>query len=260
VISRPTGGGLLVVATVIVVTAALLAPRIPQPQSYHLFADARGWLGIPNFGDVASNVAFAVVGVWGLLVLVRKTNSVNFVDSLERWPYVVVFAGFMFTAFGSAYYHMVPDNARLAWDRLPMTIVFAGIVAALIAERLSVRLGVALLPFLSAIGVASVLQWRASELRGAGDLRFYAAVQIYAMLFVCLAMLLPARYTRSWDWGVAGGYYLLAKVLETADRQVFSLAHLVSGHTLKHMAAAAAGYWILRMLEKRKPLPARIAG
>jgi len=72
-------------------------------------------------------------------------------------------------------------------------------------------------------------------------------------------MLLPARYTRSWDLGVAGSFYLLAKILETADRQVFSLGHLVSGHTLKHLAAAAAGFWILRMMEKRRPLAAAMA-
>jgi hypothetical protein len=29
--------------------------------------------------------------------------------------------------------------------------------------------------------------------------------------------------------------------------------HFVSGHTLKHLAAAAAGYCILRMLQKRQP-------
>jgi hypothetical protein len=53
---------------------------------------------------------------------------------------------------------------------------------------------------------------------------------------------------------VVVGFYVLAKILETADRQVFGLGRIVSGHTLKHLAAAAAGYWILRMLQKRTPL------
>jgi len=44
----------------------------------------------------------------------------------------------------------------------------------------------------------------------------------------------------------------LAKVLELLDRPIFELGHVVSGHTLKHLAAAAAGYWILRMLVKRQ--------
>ena len=33
--------------TVIVAAVALFLPRIPQPQSYHMFADQRSFLGIP---------------------------------------------------------------------------------------------------------------------------------------------------------------------------------------------------------------------
>ena len=68
-ISRRTGVWVLVGFTVAVATAAVLAPRIPQSQSYHDFADRRALLGIPNFGDVASNLLFAVSGAWGLLFL-----------------------------------------------------------------------------------------------------------------------------------------------------------------------------------------------
>jgi hypothetical protein len=34
------------------------------------------------------------------------------------------------------------------------------------------------------------------------------------------------------------GFYVLAKAFEALDRQIFQLGHLVSGHTLKHLAAA----------------------
>jgi len=54
----------LLAFTIAVVVVASLVPRIPQPQSYHDFADQRAGLGIPNFGDVASNLLFAVSGVW----------------------------------------------------------------------------------------------------------------------------------------------------------------------------------------------------
>jgi hypothetical protein len=50
---------------------------------------------------------------------------------------------------------------------------------------------------------------------------------------------------------VVVAFYVLAKILEETDKQVFALGHIVSGHTLKHLAAAAAGYWILRMLTSR---------
>ena len=143
---------------------------------------------------------------------------------------------------------------RLVWDRLPMTITFMSLVAAVIAERMSVRLGLWLLPVLLLVGLASVWQWDWSERHGAGDLRFYAAVQVYAVLVVLLVLLFPRRYTRAFDFGLVIGFYILAKVLESYDRAVFAVLHVVSGHTLKHLAATAAGYFILRMLQRRRAL------
>src|SRR5215470_7204656 len=93
--------------------ASLLVPRIPQPLSYHHFADQRGWFGIPNFGDVSSNLLFLIAGLAGLVFLSRKSSLNAFVDPRERWPYILVFLGLVLTAFGSAYYHWAPDNARL---------------------------------------------------------------------------------------------------------------------------------------------------
>ena len=255
-LSQRTGSVLLMAATLVVILAALFAPAVPQPGSYHHFADQRGWLGFPRFGDVASNVPFALIGIWGLTYLVGSGSTRKFIDPLERFPYGLVFLGLLLTAFGSSYYHLAPDNARLVWDRIPMTVVFMSLVAAMIAERVYVQLGLWLLPFLLALGVGSVLQWYGSELRGAGDLRWYAAVQVYAMVVLLTVLLLPARYTRSSDLLVVAGFYVLAKAMESSDQLVFSWGHLVSGHTLKHLAASAAGYWILRMLQRRQPLPA----
>jgi len=155
------------------------------------------------------------------------------------------------TAFGSAYYHLAPDNQRLVWDRMPMTTVFMSMVAAVIAERISVRAGLRLWPWLLAVGIASVEQWHFSEVHGHGDLRFYAAVQIYSGLVLLLALFLPSKYTRSTDLGVVVAFYVLAKILESTDKIIFSRGHIISGHTLKHLAGAAAGYSILRMLHKR---------
>ena len=251
----------MIAITIVLGVVDFLLPRIPQPRSYHLFADTRGLAGIPNFGDVVSNAGFAIVGVWGLTFLLRLDTgrrSQHFVDGRELWFYRIIFAGMLLTAFGSSYYHLQPDNARLVWDRLPMTIVFMALVGGLIAERISLRVGLWLLPLLLLIGAGSVLQWYWSEVRGVGDLRFYATVQAYAVLFLLLALLLPARYTRSSDYLVIAGFYVIAKLLETYDRAVFRALHVVSGHTLKHIAAALAGYWILRMLQRRRPLHAAI--
>jgi hypothetical protein len=254
-ISRRAGAWILAGFTLAIFVAAVMFPRTPQPQSYHDFADQRAWLGVRNFGDVSSNLLFAVAGVWGLVFLGSRTGVSCFLDKRERWPYVAVFLGLLLTAFGSAYYHLAPDNARLVWDRLPMTIAFMGLVAAMIAERISVTAGVYLLPFLLAMGGASVAWWWHTERMGAGDLRFYAAVQVYAVLVLPVLLLLPARYTRSGDLLVVFGFYVLAKIFETFDRPIFSLMdRAISGHALKHLAAGAAGLWILRMLSRRAPL------
>src|SRR5215467_1399145 len=242
---------LLLTVAVVIATIAHLLPPIPQPLAYHNFADQRPWLGIPNFGDVASNLPFAIVGIWGLIFLFGP-GAQKFSDARERWLYVVMFSSLILTAFGSAYYHLAPGNARLVWDRIPIMMVFMALLAAVVAERVTVTAGLALFPLFEIVGVGSVLVWRAGELQGHGDLRFYAAVQVYAILILLLSLLFPPKYTRGADFAAVVGFYVLAKILEESDRQVFALTHFVSGHTLKHLAAAAAGYWILRMLQKRK--------
>ena len=258
-ISKRAGIGLLFAITAALIAVGFLLPRIPQPQSYHLFADQRRFAGIPNFANVVSNLPFAAVGFWGLVFLLRADSAKHFLNRRERWPYLIVFAGLVLTAFGSSYYHLQPDNASLLWDRLPMVIVFMSLVAAVVAERISLRAGLWLLPILLLLGTGSVMQWYLSELSGAGDLRFYAGVQVYAVLFLLVALLLPARYTRGSDFTIVAGLYVLGKVFELLDERIFRLGHIVSGHTLKHLAAAAAGYWILRMLSRRRacraPLP-----
>lgn len=254
-ISQRTRIGLLLSLTLVVVVVFLSLPRFAQPLSYHHFADQRAFLGIHNFGDVASNLPFAVIGIWGIAFVLLSNPATlreHFLDLRERWPYLMVFVGLALTAIGSSCYHLNPDNTRLVWDRIPMTIVFMSMVAAVISERVSVRAGLCLLPLLLLGGVGSVLQWYGSELRGAGDLRLYAAVQVYSGLVLLFALLLPARYTRGWDFGVVVALYVLAKVLEVLDRPIFDAGHFVSGHTLKHLAAAGAGYWILRMVQNRQ--------
>jgi hypothetical protein len=244
---------LLLVTIAVALVFSLLRP-FPQPQSYHSFADRRSVFGISNFGDVASNLPFAIGGVWGITFLTSAAASPHFIDQRERWPYLIAFAGLTLTFFGSSYYHLHPDNARLVWDRLPMTLVFMSIVSVIIVERISLRAGLWLLPLLLLTGIASVLQWYASELRGAGDLRFYAAVQAYSAVVLLVALLFPSRYSRGSDFAVVVGFYALAKTLELLDKPILDFGHVVSGHTLKHLSAAAAGYWILRMLQKRRTI------
>ena len=236
---------------------ALFVPPIPQDLAYHRLADTRPFLGVPNALNVLSNAAFVLVGVLGLRFVLAADAAPGhaFQDPRERWPYVVVFGGLLLTGFGSAYYHWEPDNSRLAWDRLPLAITVMGFLDATIADRVGVRPALRLLGPLVALGVVSVGYWHITEQRGAGDLRLYALVQFYPIVAVPLLLwLLPPHYTRGGDLLAAAVIYALAKVSELLDGWLFSIAGLVSGHTLKHLLAALAGYCVLRMLERRRPI------
>lgn len=222
----------------------MLGP-VTQDPAYHHFADAHVRLGIPNGADTLSNVAFLLVGVAGLLFLWRRRFE-------ELRAYQVLFGAVTATAFGSAYYHLAPDDARLVWDRLPMAVGFMALVAAVTGERISSALGRRLLLPLVAAGLASVVYWAS-----VGDLRPYLLTQYGSIAFVlALAACCRSRYTQGWVIVLAVGIYVLAKLCEAYDRQIYALtAEAVSGHTLKHLLAAAALYAILRSLARRSLRP-----
>jgi len=241
-------GGLAALAA----AALVLVPAIPQDPAYHRLADSRAWLGIPNALNVLSNTGFLLVGALGL-AYVAAGASPAFREPGERWPYVVFFGGLLLTGFGSAYYHWEPGNARLAWDRLPLAITLMGLLAATIAERIGVKSGLWLLGPLVALAAGSVIYWHWTEQRGAGDLRLYALVQFYPLVAIPLMLWwLTPRYTSGGNLLAAAATYAAAKGPELLDGWILSATRVVSGHTLKHLLAALAGYWVLRMLGHRR--------
>jgi hypothetical protein len=177
-----------------------------------------------------------------------------FIQPRERWPYLVLFIGVVLTCFGSGYYHLAPDNARLVWDRLPITLGFMGLMSAVVCERISRTTGLRLLPLFLALGVASVFYWYWTELHGIGDLRPYLFVQFFPALAIPLILwLYPAKYTGNRELLFAALLYFAAKLFEFFDSQIYAVSgNLISGHTLKHVAAAWAVWWILRMLQTRR--------
>lgn len=231
--------------------ALFLAPPLPQWAAYHHFADTRPFLGIPNFGDVASSAGFLAAGIGGLAAIFR---GALFEDGVDRIPYLVFFAAITLVGLGSGYYHWAPSNGALFWDRLPMTAAFMSLFAAVIADRIHQQAGIYfLLPVLLAAGAGSLVYWRLTAAAGAGDLRFYGMVQFFPMAAIPVILLLyrDYRYTPAVPllWAVA--WYAFAKFLEHFNRQVFDLlGGSVSGHSLKHLAAAVAALMILRMLHR----------
>ncbi|KAJ6700652.1 hypothetical protein OIU74_012076 [Salix koriyanagi] len=201
-------------------------------EEYHNFADQRDlFFGIPNTLNVVSNFPFLVIGVIGL-ILCHYRNYFQL-----RLP-------------GE------PDDDRLVWDRLPMTVAFTSIVAIFILERIDERKGTfSIIPLLLA-GAISIAYWRFFD-----DLRPYALIQFVPCIAIPLmAILLPPMYTHSMYWLWAAGFYLLAKVEEAEDKPIYKWTHhIVSGHTLKHLCAAMVPVFLTLMLAKRSIETERIS-
>lgn len=239
---------LAVLAALVIGSLIFMLSKAPfgQDLSYHLFSDSRVFFGIPKFFDVLSNLPFLLVGAAG----VRFCWHEHELPLRSAW--LTFFVGVAAVSAGSAYYHWAPDNLTLVWDRLPMTVGFMGLFAALLAEYVSVRLARLLLVPALLVGIASVWYWHTFD-----DLRFYYWVQLMPMMVVpALMLLFKPRYSHQWLLLVTLGCYLLAKYTESHDAALFALSQqTLSGHSLKHLLAALSCLAVLLMLGKRKPLP-----
>ena len=246
---------LLLAVSVIAITAMLFVPPMAQDPEYHNLADRRMISGIPNFFDVASNLAFLIVGVLGLwtLVQIREDRS-RLVEKKEAYPLAVAFAGAILIFTGSAYYHWAPTNDTLVWDRLPMTLTFMGIFSMVLVERISVKAGIAFLIPLLLVGAASVAYWQVTEQSGQGDLRPYGLVQFLPVLLIPVILwLFPARYSGTRYLVEMIGWYGVAKVLEFSDAAVWGwTGGWIAGHSLKHCVAAWGIYALVRYLKHRQ--------
>ena len=234
-----------------IVVGFLLTPPIPQYQSYHAFVDDRTLLGVNNFWNVISNLPFLVVGIWGLVYVCRHRDTVC---SPGLWPaYVVFFVGIALVAPGSGYYHLQPTNESLVWDRLTIAIGFAGLIAVVVGEFVSVRVAQRILVPLLVISVGSVWYWAITEARGVGDLRPYAIVQFLPVVLLPIVFLRyrPAGGGMKYYWLLLL-FYVLARVSELLDAPIFSAGGWLSGHTLKHLFAAVGLAWVLRALAVRR--------
>jgi hypothetical protein len=236
---------LLISLTLLAIIAVFAMGPIAEQTAYHNFCDRRTVFGVPNFANVISNGIFLVVGIRGIFLIKGSDAPAGI-----RIIYFFLFTGIVLTGFGSAYYHLSPDNNRLVFDRLPMTIVFMSLLAAIIGQFISRPAGMILLMPLLLAGVISVLWWRHTELAGAGDLRLYILVQYYPMLLIPIILLLfrGSGGDRGWHQ-LAGvfGWYLAAKVFDLLDCPVWSALGFVSGHTIKHLAAGVATGYLVRM-------------
>ncbi|MFD0964671.1 ceramidase domain-containing protein [Pseudofulvibacter geojedonensis] len=225
--------GLLAISAIVLCS---LNPILQDP-NYHFFSDQNSCLTIPNCWNVLSNLPFFIVGIYGLISIKSKDNII---------AYRLFFIGVSLVAFGSGYYHLHPSNQTLVWDRLPMTIAFMGLFSVVLSEFINKNIGKkALLPLLL-FGIVSILYWVFYE-----DLRLYILVQFYPIIAIPIILL----FYKSKNHSIFGYWLLiicygLAKVFEYFDTEIHQTLNIISGHSLKHIAAALGIYLWIRSLQR----------
>ena len=215
----------------------MLLPLTRGP-AFHVYADQRTWLGIPHAGDVLSNLAFVVVAMWAL----RRARS----------PFArACCAGIALIGVGSGIYHVAPGDTTLALDWTPIALGLAFINAAVIDDRFGMRAGRLALVIGGALALGSVATWLATGGTGGGshggvadDMRGgtmlpYACVQALGVALPPLvALMRPGRIPARPLLG-AVLLFAIARLCAAHDRAVLD-ALGISGHSLKHIAAALA--------------------
>ena len=86
----------------------LTRPPIPQDPRFHALADARAFLGVPNFANVASNIPFLLIGIAGLLLCSGRTAT----GASRSW--IVFFLGVTLVCFDRGFYRYHGRVAALA--------------------------------------------------------------------------------------------------------------------------------------------------
>jgi hypothetical protein len=234
--------GLALIPAASLVYYLSMSPFAGDP-CYHQFADARKFIGIPNFLDVLSNLPFLLVGIAGIWTWTKHPPA----EAPFSW--LTFHLGVTCVALGSSYYHWNPYDASLVWDRLPMTLGFVGLSLAMIAE--TVHPAFDRHPLLPALLLAfsTVFYWYLMH-----DLRLYLWVQTLPLLLVpAVVFLFPGGYTHQAYLFYALILYAAAKFAEAYDRQIFELlGGRISGHTIKHLLAAGSCLVIVLMLRRRQ--------
>ena len=231
-----------------VILLAVFAHRMRAPV-YNVFADQVTCLGIPNFTNVASNLAFVLAGVVALAWFWRERSRLlgtRFRSRTELALYASFFAAAVLVGIGSGYYHWRPTNATLFWDRCPMTLAGAALAGAFLAERVDTRAGAIVAVALALLLPATLVYWRMSEAAGAENLwpylaGFYGSLAVATLVLV----LFPSPFTHGSQAFVAVAWFAAAMPFDKAlDGWVYSLGGITGGHAVKHLLAGLAMFWL----------------
>ena len=174
---------------------------IQKQIQYNNFADKRCMCCIRNFGDVISNIGFAIAGLYHI-----HTNPILFILAF-------------LVCIGSTYFHWNPTMKTLYWDRFTMILL----LNYLIHLKLNLNFFIT-----TVIGIFVLEYWKVTM-----NLIPYSIYQITPVLIFI--------YDESIGMRTSGIIYLLAKLCEDNDYKIYTLTrNTVSGHTIKHLLAAMA--------------------
>ena len=209
----------------------------------HPFVDARVFWGVPNAMDVLSNLPLGLAGFMGLLMLRGKRML-----PATRHAMVVFFVGLVCAGLGSSWYHWAPDASGLMLDRLGMAVTFAGALALALAERVGPTAAKVALPaMLASAALSAALAYTQSNVLPWG------VVQFGGMALIAWAAWQPRlNDALGVSFNVLIGLYAVAKLCELNDETIFHLSgEWISGHTLKHLAAALAAWPVIVTLMRQ---------
>ncbi|XP_020593472.1 uncharacterized protein LOC110033745 isoform X1 [Phalaenopsis equestris] len=232
------------VATLIGLILLVATPTIPHSPTQHIFADMRNFLGVPNTLNVLTTYPYLFFGVPGL-VFCLSGSCFGISLKGELWGWVLFYAGTAAAAFGSAYYHLKPDDDRIIWERLPMMISTISLLSNLVIERLDERVGIScLISLLMLVFVSATIERTFDDLRLCIIFHFIPCIAIPVLVF-----LFPPKYTHSTYWFWATGFYLLSRFESVADMKVYSIdRYIISGHSLEHLCLAMVAFILTVML------------
>jgi hypothetical protein len=238
---------LYLAALFVFIIMALFYGPISQPQEYHDFADDREILGVPNALDVMSNLAIIYPGVVGLAFIHESRNRTQ-VSEDEISIQITLFSGMILTFAGSVWFHLDPTDSTMLWDRLGMSVVIGSCISLLIHDMWDRNLAAKIhLPIIIA-SIVSVLWWPVFD-----DLRVYFIVKHHPFILFPIFLLCGRRiYDKVSGYYWALSMFLLATIFEFADQQIFEITGIISGHTLKHIAAGIGLWFLMVMIRDRE--------
>ena len=199
----------------------LITNKIPLPQEYHNFADKRIFLGIPNMMNVISNFVFLIPAI----IYFKRTKQNT-----------LLILHIILLSIASGYYHLNPSDETIFWDIL-MIATTSMIVLIMISDT---KYGLLLYSY----AIFSILYWKYSD-----DLRLYILILIGVPLYIVLKYYKNINLKKYIYVIVFMG--ILTRISEHNDHEIYEFTNYqISGHTLKHIFAIIAVWYVVKLLQK----------